>query len=161
MVLGLAGLIPFAASPYLMISSGHFLPDIAIYQTFYGATILSFLGGVRWGFTVPSNSPQNPDITNLGYSVVPQLWGCGSLVLGHYMECIVVANVGVMLGLAITGYMDLSMAGYPVWFKGLRFCLTVGALLSLFSVLACKFILLEKIKNKTELEIEGNNVESQ
>ncbi|KAF2352644.1 Protein of unknown function DUF3429 [Trinorchestia longiramus] len=147
--LGLAGLLPFACAPYMMISSGHFLPDVALYQSFYGATILSFLGGVRWGFTVPAGSPQNPDINNLGYSVLPQIWGCSCLVLGHYMDCIVVANTGVTLGLCVTAFMDLSMPGYPAWFKGIRLCLTVGAVLSLLSVIMCKFVLAEERNMKS------------
>ena len=127
-----------------MISSGAFLPNIALYQTFYGATILSFLGGVRWGLTLPPGSSQNPDLQNLGYSVMPQLWGWGTLVVAHYVDCHVVGHVGVMLGLAVTGYVDLSMWGYPAWFKGLRFCLTLGAVLSLWTSLMCSFLLAQK-----------------
>lgn len=46
--LGVAGLIPFVSAPLYMANSGYFLPDIASAQLAYGASILSFLGGVRW-----------------------------------------------------------------------------------------------------------------
>lgn len=82
LILGAGGLFPFAAAPYLMLSSGIFQPDIVLYQTMYGATILSFLGGVRWGFTLPPGSSQAPDATNLCYSAMPQLWAWGALVAG-------------------------------------------------------------------------------
>ena len=45
--LGVAGLIPFVSAPLYMANSGFFLPDIATAQLAYGASILSFLGGVR------------------------------------------------------------------------------------------------------------------
>ena len=45
--LGVAGLIPFVSAPLYMANSGYFLPDIATAQLVYGASILSFLGGVR------------------------------------------------------------------------------------------------------------------
>ena len=45
--LGVAGLIPFVSAPLYMANSGYFLPDIATAQLAYGASILSFLGGVR------------------------------------------------------------------------------------------------------------------
>ena len=45
--LGVAGLIPFVTAPLYMANSGYFLPDIATAQLAYGASILSFLGGVR------------------------------------------------------------------------------------------------------------------
>jgi len=65
-----------------------------------------------------------------------------------------VGNIGVMTGLAITGYFDISMWGYPAWFKGLRFCLTLGAVLSLWSSLMCFFMINKKgdIKEKMVME---------
>ena len=118
-----------------------FDPSLALYQNLYGATILSFVGGVRWGFTLPAGSSQSPDFSNLSYSVVPQLWACSALVAGHYMDCSVVGNVGVMLGLALSCYVDMTLPGYPAWYKGTRFCLTLVALLSLLTSVICAFIL--------------------
>ena len=48
--LGVAGLVPFVSAPVYMMNSGFFLPDIATAQLAYGASILSFLGGVRWSY---------------------------------------------------------------------------------------------------------------
>ena len=58
LVLGISGLIPFVAAPLYMHYSGAFLPEIATAQLAYGASILSFLGGVRWGLTLPLGSTQ-------------------------------------------------------------------------------------------------------
>ncbi|CAL4106346.1 unnamed protein product, partial [Meganyctiphanes norvegica] len=58
LVLGFSGLIPFVAAPFYMYYSGAFLPEVATAQLAYGATILSFLGGVRWGLTLPLGSTQ-------------------------------------------------------------------------------------------------------
>ena len=69
------------------------------------------------------------------------------------MNCVVIGNVGVTLGLVAIGYMDLTMYGYPAWFKGLRFCLTVCAVASMAAALLCKLIL-EKEKVGDESVVE-------
>ena len=50
---GISGLIPFASIPAYMISSGIFIPELAYCNLAYGAVILSFLGGIRWGSSLP------------------------------------------------------------------------------------------------------------
>lgn len=46
---GFSGLIPFTAIPAYMFQSGAYIPELAFTSLAYGAVILSFLGGVRWG----------------------------------------------------------------------------------------------------------------
>lgn len=142
---GFSGLIPIAAAPVLMIASGGFDPSIADTQLVYGAVVLSFLGGVRWGFTLPEGSSQPPDWHNLGYSMTPPLIAWLG-ILAPYS----VGVVTVIAGLGFAGYMDLAMWGYPNWFKGLRFCLTLGAVLSLWTCFVCKFVL-DEIKEEGEV----------
>jgi hypothetical protein len=50
--LGLAGLIPFVALALLVALNPRIKEEAASALLAYGAIILSFLGGIRWGFTV-------------------------------------------------------------------------------------------------------------
>ncbi|MCL4122628.1 UNVERIFIED_CONTAM: hypothetical protein GTU68_041207, partial [Idotea baltica] len=145
LVLGFAGLIPFVAAPSYIIASGVFLPSVAYTQLAYGASILSFIGEIRWGLTLPEGSTQTPDWHNLGYSVLPSLVAWGSLLVSPTLGA-----VTVMGGLCLTGYMDIAMWGYPNWFKGMRFCLTLVAVLSLWTTLMCGVIMDSEKSKKLE-----------
>ena len=50
---GLGGLVPFVTIPAHMVNAGVFIPELAYCHLAYGAIILSFLGGTRWGLTLP------------------------------------------------------------------------------------------------------------
>ena len=139
LLLGAAGLLPFAAAPVLMLRAGHFSADLLHAQLAYGACILSFLGGVRWGLTLPDGAPQPPDWANLTRSVTPSLVAWAGLLTPP-------AAGGLLLigGLGLAGYWDLVLVGYPAWFKALRFCLSVGAILSLWTALMCRWFLADR-----------------
>ena len=136
LVLGLSGLLPFAAAPAYMLMSSAFIPEICTAQVVYGATILSFLGGVRWGFALPQEGGVRADWTNLGYSVVPSLVAWVGLLLPSPFSLFT-----VMGGLGVTAYFDTSMWGYPMWFKALRFTLSFVAILSLWTTFVCSLLL--------------------
>ncbi|KAE8609886.1 hypothetical protein XENTR_v10011939 [Xenopus tropicalis] len=127
--LGLAGLIPFVSAPLLMNVTGCYYPEVAFAQVAYGASILSFLGGVRWGFAIPENSPAKPDWMNLTNSTVPALLAWLALL---FRDNITEAAVLVIMGLGIALHYDLALLPtYPSWFKALRAILTVVAVFSL------------------------------
>ena len=128
LTLGLGGLIPFMAAPAYMITKGVFLSDLAFAQVAYGACILSFIGGVRWGFTLYEDNPVQPDWINLGYSVTPSLIAWAGLLLPSPLSYVTLIG-----GLTFAAYADMAMFGYPSWFKGLRFLLTIVAILSLWT----------------------------
>jgi len=98
----------------------------------YGAVILSFLGGIRWGLAL---NPLSADLRDrhIVLSVIPPLLGWLALMMQP------AAGV-VMLIAGFAGQLvwDLSAAKrgiIPEWFKELRVNLTGGALLSLLLVL--------------------------
>ncbi|KAJ3599413.1 hypothetical protein NHX12_033376 [Muraenolepis orangiensis] len=127
--LGFAGLIPFVAPPLLMAMSQTYLPELAYIQIAYGASILSFLGGARWGFTLPESSPAKPDWINLANSTVPSLLACAAMLVS---DSILPAATLVVIGLGISLHYDLSLLpSYPSWLKALRAVLTVVAFCSL------------------------------
>ena len=136
LTLGFAGLLPFLAAPAYMITSSVFMPEVAFAQVAYGATILSFLGGVRWGFVLPEENPIQPNWVNLGYSVAPPVVAWIGLLLPPTGSLLT-----VLAGLGAGAYGDMAMYGYPAWYKGMRFLLSFGAILSLWSTLMCGLLL--------------------
>lgn len=140
--LGFAGLIPFVAPTLFMAVSGLYFPELAFAQVAYGASILSFLGGVRWGFALPESSPAKPDWMNLANSVVPSLLAWVAMLLS---DSIIPAGTMVIMGLGISLHYDLSLLPtYPSWFKALRSILTTVAFFSLVGTLVMQGLYPEK-----------------
>ena len=136
LTLGIAGLVPFTAAPVYMLIHSVYMPVMSTAQIAYGACILAFLGGVRWGITLPEESNIPPDWINLGYSVVPSLIAWTGLLMPPTAGILTLIG-----GLGLAAYLDLTMYGYPPWFKGLRFLLTFVAILVLWSSFMCLMIL--------------------
>ena len=131
--LGMASLIPFVAPPLLMAMTETYLPELASIQIAYGASIISFLGGSRWGFTLPESSPAKPDWINLANSMVPPLLACVAMLL---CDSITPAATVVIMGLGVSLHYDLSLLPtYPSWLKALRAVLTIVAFFSLLCTL--------------------------
>ncbi len=72
-ILGLAGLVPFVAGAWMIATGSEVipLPDVPFAVLAYGAIILSFLGGIRWGAALNETGRRSP--TTLAQSVVPAL----------------------------------------------------------------------------------------
>ncbi|XP_008287933.1 transmembrane protein 69 [Stegastes partitus] len=140
--LGVSGLIPFLSAPLLMAATQSFYPVVAYAQVVYGASIVSFLGGARWGFAIPEGSPARPDWMNLGNSVVPSLVAWLALLC---RDNITEGALVVIMGLGLSLHYDLTLLpGYPAWFKAMRTILTLVATFSLVATLALKNFCTEK-----------------
>nr|XP_020013233.1 LOW QUALITY PROTEIN: transmembrane protein 69 [Castor canadensis] len=138
----LGGLIPFVAPPLVMVMTKTYIPLLAFTQVAYGASFLSFLGGVRWGFTLPEGSPAKPDYLNLANSIAPLLFSWFAFLISEGLrEAIVI----VMIGLGIALHVDLFLLPcYPNWFKALRIVITLVALFSLAVTVVLEDIYPEK-----------------
>ncbi|XP_013774317.1 transmembrane protein 69-like [Limulus polyphemus] len=147
---GFLGLIPFLVPPFYIMSSEVYIPSLAFAQLAYGAVILSFLGGVRWGITLPEESIVKPDWQCLGYSVLPSLIAWVGLLLPDYLNTLTVIG-----GLGLAAYLDTTMYGYPPWFKALRFTLSFIALLALWTTLTCSLMYEHKGKAKKVQVLEN------
>ncbi|XP_026168699.1 transmembrane protein 69-like isoform X2 [Mastacembelus armatus] len=140
--LGFSGLIPFMSAPLLMASIQAFNPELAYAQVVYGACIVSFLGGARWGFAIPAGSPAQPDWMNLANSVVPSLLAWLALLC---RDSIAEGALVVIMGLGLSLHYDLTLLpGYPAWFKAMRTVLTLVATFSLVATLIIKKFYIEK-----------------
>lgn len=140
--LGFAGLIPFVAPALLMGVTESYYPELAYAQLAYGASIVSFLGGARWGFALPESSPAKPDWINLTNSVVPSLIAWVTMLMS---DSIIPAATMIIMGLGISLHYDLALLPtYPSWFKALRAVLTFVAFFSLLGTLMSNTIFQEK-----------------
>lgn len=80
--LGLGGLIPFvalAAALWLVPAADRPLAGIALLG--YGASIVSFLGGIHWGLAMREGPA--PSMPSLLWGVLPSLLGWAALLLGQ------------------------------------------------------------------------------
>ncbi|HEX6015013.1 MAG TPA: DUF3429 domain-containing protein [Geminicoccaceae bacterium] len=125
-VLGLAGVVPFAAG-----ALGSFWPGaLGAFATAallaYGAVILSFLGGIHWGLAIGQGGPS---YRRLGVGVAPSLVGWVALLLGGAGGLLLLAAVFVaVFGLDV----QLTRRGMaPAWFPRLRIVLTAAVVLCL------------------------------
>ncbi|CAF0741326.1 unnamed protein product [Adineta steineri] len=132
---GLLGLVPFAAVPIYMYSTGIYLPDLAFTQLAYSASILSFIGGIRWGTLLEKSN----DWKEYTYSILPSIaaW-LALLVPGRWS---ILWALSSLQGFA---FYDVTKPGYPLWFKGLRVLLTAVSSLTLFATLTLSFVLPKK-----------------
>ena len=131
--LGGLGALPFVglsgATPYLDSAPRMFVVHALLA---YGATILSFLGGVHWGLAIGSrSSADNPEFRNrLIVSVLPSLAAWAALLFPEHTGLLILAAaVAAMLWVDIRA----TRADHaPQWYPKLRIpltCVVVTALL--------------------------------
>jgi len=121
--LGAAGLVPFLAGAAVL-WLGPAEPRVAQALAAYGAVILSFMGGCRWGFAA-AGLGEGAGWRALTISVVPALVAWGAVMAPGDWPLIVTAGALAALYLA-----DLSLSragGAPVWWPRLRLPLTAVA----------------------------------
>ncbi|MCA3554667.1 DUF3429 domain-containing protein [Aestuariivirga sp.] len=131
---GLAGLIPFVGGAAAQWVSLPMLPaetglKLAIV---YGAIILSFLGGIRWG-TATALQHQGRQRLEFPASVLGPLAGLAAVFLPA-----IPALALLIAGFLMQGLWDVMSVGsgrLPAWFGRLRIILTAGAVVSLIATL--------------------------
>ncbi|OYX55744.1 MAG: hypothetical protein B7Y86_12390 [Brevundimonas subvibrioides] len=125
--LTLAGLIPFVGCAALVLLTPEGARVWIEPLTVYGAIILSFLGGARWGRTMAG---PEPDWLQLVLSNLPAVaaWLTFLPTVPDGFQLLV-----MIFGLIAMLYWDLRTA--PVWYRNLRLTATGGAALSLLVVM--------------------------
>lgn len=138
----LAGLIPFVAPPLVMLMTKTYIPILAFTQMAYGASFLSFLGGIRWGFALPEGSPAKPDYLNLASSIAPLFLSWFAFLISERLS---EAIVTVIMGMGIALHHEFFvLPHYPNWFKALRVVVTLLATFSFITTFVVKSIFPEK-----------------
>lgn len=129
LVLGLAGLIPFIGAA---LAAALLNEDLAEQGTLalgtYGAVILSFLGGVKWGVLINDKAGLKLR-TPIFLSVVPSLIAWIALLLPT------IAMLSLLAAAMVFQYFldteSVHQKKLPQWYGQLRLILTTGAVLSL------------------------------
>lgn len=124
-LLGYAGVLPFAGLALAVLVIDGAWQDLAVRAFLaYGAVILSFLGGIRWGAAARATHPRNGEYV---LAVLPSLWAWAFLLAGTPG----VAAWGLMVGFALMGFADwLKPApGTAPWLVTLRLRLTAAVVL--------------------------------
>lgn len=149
-LLGIAGLIPFILCGLAAIRVG--TPDQldrgAIALIGYGAVILSFLGGVHWGFVLQTPRTETGTATRWGASkwlalgVVPALIGWLALLAPLYR----MTDIGIAVliaGFLATVVVEQQMRRrelVPASYMALRWGLSIVVLMILVTVLTLRLI---------------------
>ncbi len=122
--LALAGLIPFVGCAAMVAVGGSTANAWLSALIAYGAVILSFLGGTRWGATLASGAP---DPKTLILSNLPALVAWAALLPLGLPEPVRLTLLA--MGLSLMWLWDRRRP--PAWYPALRTTATVGAVLSL------------------------------
>lgn len=133
LILGYSGVIPFAATAILVALGNTELRQMALDAFLvYGAVILSFLGGIRWG-AATSDGTSTVSAHGLLASVLPSLWA--AFFLWWPSDHITVW--GLMVGFILMGLADWLYPGLKVaiWMRPLRVRLTLA-------VVACHLVVI-------------------
>ena len=132
--LGLAGLIPFVAGAAALWTEIPLLgPETGLkLAILYGAIILSFLGGIRWGTAI---GPYDTGRQSLEFSasVLGSLAGLAAAFLPAIPALALLIAGFLMQGL--WDVMSVDAGRLPAWFGRLRMILTAGAVVSLVAAL--------------------------
>ena len=118
-VLGLGGLLPFLAT-----SIGLWWQDDERFLQvglLYGAVILSFLGGIQWGFALPAKAGEGGS-GRLLWSVIPSLVAWGAVMASPLWGSPVLA-LGVFAAW-LYEQRAILRAQLPEWYRALRHLLT-------------------------------------
>ena len=130
-LLGLAGLIPFWALALARVTGlPHAIAPIEIQAALatYAATIISFLGGIRWGIAV--REPADGAAPDYIVGVVPQLLAWAALALPDPARLFALGLLVLILGPIDRRLVRRGLA--PDWFGRLRTLLSLGAGAALF-----------------------------
>ncbi|MFZ4690595.1 MAG: DUF3429 domain-containing protein [Polymorphobacter sp.] len=126
LVYGVLGLVPFLAPPLLGAFSPAHAEVLGLVALGYGALILSFLGGARWGIEALRPAP---GVATVSLAMLPTLAGFALLLAPGLSRPTQLAAMAVLLVLHF-GW-DVRSAGLPGWYPRLRALLTVGAVAGL------------------------------
>jgi len=132
LVLGVAGLIPFVTLAVAEAAGWRLFGWSPAFQhaalATYGALIVSFLGGIRWGLAVGMED-QRAARFEYALSVVPQLLAWVSLAVPAPWDLRALA--AIVIGLGFLDYTLVFGGKAPTWFGRLRLGLSAGAGFSL------------------------------
>jgi Protein of unknown function (DUF3429) len=139
LLLGAAGLLPFAAGALAVWIPVPLLPSAegSRLSISYGAIILSFLGGIRWGTAIGPYGARRQSIEFLT-SVLGSVAGLAAVFLPT-VPALALLIAGFLLQ-ALWDVTSVESGRLPSWFGKLRMLLTAGAVVCLIATLVASVI---------------------
>ena len=129
---GLLGAVPFVAPPLLSLSSPAHAGFLGIISVAYGALIVSFLGGARWGREVARPAPRAGVIT---LAMLPTIAALLLLLAPMMVAMAPARQLKLMAVLLVVHFLwDLRARGLPPWYPRLRAILTFVAVAGLMAM---------------------------
>lgn len=125
------------ALPFVALAAGHILTsgEAASLTGFalaaYGAVILSFLGGIRWGLAVAPRGVGGSLTMPLTLSVVPSLIGWGALLAPAPASLLILAST--FLAVLLWDRRAAQTGAAPFWYPRLRVPLTTVVVTTLLA----------------------------
>ena len=133
-ILGFAGLVPFLIGGF-----GVWLPALGdlrfalpIMVLAYGALIASFLGGVRWGASM-QNGETDSHPHHMVLAIMPTLIALVAFMLPLPQAFMLLIVLFIALG--VLDFLAVEADTLKAWYRPLRIWLTLGAALSMASLL--------------------------
>ena len=126
LLLGLAGLVPFWGLAVLLAATpaaGYTTGQVAFALSAYGAVIVSFLGGIRWGLATAA--PAARISGEFERAVIPSLLAWAALALSPAFGLLALGLVALALAPADCILVTKGLA--PPWYGRLRLILSGGA----------------------------------
>lgn len=142
LVLTLAGVLPFAAGAGVMLAAAGqpiLKAQAGLVVLFYGAVILSFLGGLRWGAEITLHA-EAPRAGVLGLSVLGSLAGWALVLWAFFGGAgwqVFAAGAGLHL---LHSFWDVGASGLPGWMQRLRVIASACAVAALGTGAAAYFV---------------------
>lgn len=130
LALGWAGVVPFAAGALALWFTAAAGSWVVVPLLAYGATILSFLGGVRWALAFRVR-PEDAQARQLAISALPSLVAWLAVAMYH-RPLIALGLLAVAHG--VQGHADVTgiqSIGAPAWYARLRLHLSIAAVIAL------------------------------
>lgn len=124
-------MLPFAAPPVIGLFTPAHADILGLVALVYGALILSFLGGARWGQEVVHPAPRAGIIT---LAMLPTLAGFALLLANSLDRPAQLTAMAALFGLHF--FWDAASSGLPGWYTRLRLLLTMGAAAGLLAMAA-------------------------
>ena len=121
--LGYGGLLPLAILIALALLQPAWAATAARIGIVYGGAILSFLGGIQWGFALRSSLPALR-VRRLAAGVLPSLWVTGTLLMP--VDLCVPLLVAGLVALLIYEFLEQREPDDLPWYLPLRLQLTAG-----------------------------------
>jgi hypothetical protein len=139
LALGLAGLIPFVAgAAALWVTLPVLTPNLGLRLIIaYGAIILSFLGGIRWGTAIGPYDTRRQGL-EFSASVLGSLAGFAAIFIPPVPALTLLITGFLMQGL--WDVVSVEAGRLPPWFGKLRMLLTAGAVISLTAALVAVIV---------------------